>query len=35
MPLSPSRASGPVVVGDKEPFEVFGDMSQGLAVPLC
>lgn len=34
-PLPPSRASGLVLVGDKEPFEGFGDVSQGLAVPLC
>lgn len=34
-PLPTSRASRLVLVGDKEPFEVFGDVSQGLAVPLC
>lgn len=34
-PLPPSWASGLVLVGDKEPFEVFGDVSQGLDMPLC
>ena len=37
-PPSPGARSIPtaglVLVGDKEPFEVFGDVSQGLAVPL-
>lgn len=33
MPLPPSWASGLVLVGDKEPFEMLDDVSQGLAVP--